>query len=112
MRSCAPGGRQVSCETEDLARTVAIMQRFVDLAGQEVDAMWKRLSSLFRRSRLDRELSEEIETHLAMQEELFRRQGMTSEAARLAARREFGGVAQTMEVYRDRRGIRWIESVE
>jgi PadR family transcriptional regulator len=29
------GRRQVSRETEDWARTVAIMQRFVDLAGQE-----------------------------------------------------------------------------
>ena len=72
--------------------------------------MWKRLSSLFRRSQLDRELTEEIETHLAMHEEIFRRQGMTPEAARLAARREFGGVAQTMEAYRDRRGIRWLET--
>ena len=72
--------------------------------------MWQRFSSLFRRSRLERELTEEIETHLALQEELFRRQGMTPEAARLAARREFGGVAQAMESYRDRRGIRWLES--
>ncbi len=29
------GRRQVSREAEDWARTVAIMQRFVDLAGQE-----------------------------------------------------------------------------
>ena len=72
--------------------------------------MWKRLWSLVRRDRLDRELSEELETHLAMQEEIFRRQGMPPEAARLAARREFGGVSQTMEAYRDRRGIRWLET--
>jgi predicted permease len=72
--------------------------------------MWKRLVSLFRRGRLDRELTEEIETHLAMQEDVFRREGMTPEAARAAARREFGGVARTMEAYRERRGIGWIET--
>jgi predicted permease len=69
-----------------------------------------RFFALFRRRRLDRELREEIEAHLAMQEEVFRRQGMTAEAARLAARREFGGVTQTIETYRERRGIAWIES--
>ena len=69
-----------------------------------------RFFALFRRARLDRELREEIEAHLAMQEEAFRRQGMTAEAARLAARREFGGVTQTIENYRERRGIGWIES--
>ncbi len=72
--------------------------------------MGKRLFSLFRRARLDRELAEEIEAHLAMQEDVFRRQGMTPEAAHAAARREFGGVAQTMEAYRERRGIGWIEA--
>ena len=71
--------------------------------------IWKRCSALFRRGRLDRELSEEIGIHLAMQEEEFRQQGMDPAAARAAARRAFGGVAQTQEAYRDRRGIPWLE---
>ncbi len=69
----------------------------------------QRFLALFRRGRLDRELSEEIGAHLAMQEEEFRQQGMDPASARAAARRTFGGVAQTEEAYRDRRGIPWLE---
>ena len=72
--------------------------------------IWQRWSALFRASRLDRELSDEIQSHLAMQEEEFRRAGMSPAAARQAARREFGGVAQTVEAYRERRGVPWLES--
>ena len=72
---------------------------------------WRRLAALFRGRRLDRELSEELEIHLAMQEEEFRRQGMGAAAARAAALREFGGVAQTQEAYRERRGLPWIQSI-
>jgi len=69
----------------------------------------QRIWALFRRGRLDRELRDEIASHFAMQEEEFRRQGMDAATARRAARREFGGVAQTEEIYRERRGIPWIE---
>uniref|UniRef100_Q01QE6 Permease n=1 Tax=Solibacter usitatus (strain Ellin6076) TaxID=234267 RepID=Q01QE6_SOLUE len=58
---------------------------------------------IFHRRNLDRELDDEIAAHLAMQEEEFRRQGMSAESARAAARRAFGGVAQTKEDYRDQR---------
>jgi predicted permease len=72
--------------------------------------MWRRFLALFRGRRLERELNEEIATHLAMQEEEFRRGGMCPEDAHHAALREFGGVAYTAEVYREQRGIPWIES--
>jgi predicted permease len=75
-----------------------------------MEAIWRRVVALFRSRRLERELSEEIASHLAMQEEEFRRAGMSAAEARGAARREFGGVAYTAEVYRERRGIPWIES--
>ncbi|HLK62599.1 MAG TPA: ABC transporter permease [Bryobacteraceae bacterium] len=71
--------------------------------------IWQRFCALFQLRRLDRELSDEIQAHLAMQEEEFQRQGMDAEAARNAARREFGGIARTEELYREARGIRWIE---
>src|SRR5271157_3776569 len=71
--------------------------------------IWQRIWALFRRGRLDGELRDEIASHLAMQEEEFRGQGMDAATARRAARREFGGVAQTEEIYRERRGIPWIE---
>jgi predicted permease len=72
--------------------------------------MLNRLVALFRRSRLDGELSDEVGFHLSMLEEEFRARGMPPADARNAARREFGGVAQTQEKYRERRGIPWIET--
>jgi predicted permease len=72
--------------------------------------MWKRCLAFLRSRRLDGDLDDEIAIHLAMQEEEFRRKGMTAQAARLAARREFGGVAQAMENYRERRGLPWLEA--
>ncbi|HUB83742.1 MAG TPA: ABC transporter permease [Bryobacteraceae bacterium] len=75
-----------------------------------MSAIWKRLLAFFRGARLDRDLDEEIAAHLAMQEEEFRQKGMTAAEARAAARREFGGVAQTAEIYRERRGLPWLET--
>ncbi len=71
--------------------------------------IFQRWLALFRAGRLDRELADEIRIHLAMQEEEFRRAGMSPHAARQAARREFGGIAQAMETYRERRGVPWVE---
>jgi predicted permease len=75
-----------------------------------IRAALSRIRALFQTRRLDRELREEVAAHLAMLEDEFRGNGMTPEEARLAARREFGGVAQTQEAYRDRRGVAWIET--
>jgi predicted permease len=75
-----------------------------------MSVLWQRIFSLFRGKRLDRELAEEIEVHLAMQEAEFQQKGMGAEAARRAARREFGGVAQIQESYRERRGLPWVET--
>jgi predicted permease len=69
-----------------------------------------RWLALFQRSRLDRELRDEMEAHLAMQAEEFQRRGMSPEAARAAALREFGGVTQAAEDYRERSGVAWIET--
>src|SRR5215471_14135768 len=71
--------------------------------------MFSRLLSLFRRRILDRQLDDEIAAHLALQEAEFRASGMPAEAARAKALREFGGVTQTREEYRERRGLSWID---
>jgi putative ABC transport system permease protein len=63
-----------------------------------------RLSTLFGRGRRDGELDLEIRVHLELLADDFVRRGMTPEAARRAARREFGGVDQIKERYRDQRG--------
>jgi len=56
------------------------------------------------------ELKEEIQAHLALLAEEHERRGLSREEARLAARRDFGGVEQMKEAYRDQRGFRWIDS--
>ncbi len=73
--------------------------------------MWRRLVSFFRRERLDRELSDEIDFHIAMLAHEKKRLGLSPEDALAAARREFGGVEQTKEAYRDARCFPALESM-
>src|SRR5687767_8066224 len=68
------------------------------------------LRSVFQRGRLDREMQEEMETHLARSTERLAGRGLNTEEAQRAARREFGNVASLQEQARDARGARWIES--
>jgi putative ABC transport system permease protein len=60
-----------------------------------------------RRANLDRELSE----HLQLLTEENIRRGMNEAEARAAARREFGGIEQTKEAYRDQRGVPFLDSL-
>lgn len=62
------------------------------------------LDLLLRRSR-DRRLDDEVQSHLDLLTDAFVAQGMTLDEARLAARKQFGGVEQMKERYRDRRGF-------
>lgn len=59
-----------------------------------------RLLALVRSRRMDRELEDEIASHLAEATEEFVRRGLSPEEARLAAQRSFGGVARTRDMYR------------
>src|SRR5262245_28224231 len=72
---------------------------------------FQRLLGLFQRRKLERELEEEIRSHLEMQIEDNLRQGMSVEDARRAARLRFGGVEQVKEAYRDKSRLGWIESL-
>ena len=65
-------------------------------------AFANRAVMLFRRSAIEAELADEIRGHLEMQADDHRRRGMTADQARHAALRDFGGVDQTKERYRDR----------
>jgi putative ABC transport system permease protein len=69
-----------------------------------------RLTGLFRKTRQEQELEEEVSSHLAMLTEENLRKGMPPEEARYAALRTFGGVEQTKERYRDQRGLPSLES--
>jgi len=62
------------------------------------------IEPLLRRKR-ERELAEEIDAHLALLTEEHLRRGLSHEAARAAARRDFGGVEQVKEAHRDLRGL-------
>src|SRR3984893_11634109 len=70
-----------------------------------------RFSGLFCKERRDRELAEELESHLQMHIEDNLRSGMSLAEARRLALIKLGGVEQTKENYRDRRGIQWFETL-
>jgi predicted permease len=70
-----------------------------------------RIAGVFRRRRLETDLDAELRSHVdALTEENIRR-GMSREEAGYAARREFGGVEQTRELYREERGLPLIEDL-
>src|SRR5437899_293639 len=73
-------------------------------------ALLLRLASLFRRRRLDEELDAELRSHLEMAVDFNLRRGLTAEDARREALRDFGGVEQTKEIYREQRGLPLIET--
>ena len=68
-----------------------------------------RLRAIFQTGRIEGELSEEIRLHLEMQTEANVARGMTYGEARDAARREFGGIDQVKELYRDERRLRILD---
>src|SRR6202165_5521655 len=66
-----------------------------------------RIKGLFGKSRREGELHAHLE---ALTDENIRR-GMNLEDAQHAARREFGGVEQTKEIYRERSGLPFLETL-
>ena len=71
----------------------------------------RRLSALMKQSSVEREIDEELRSHLEMAAEENRQRGMTKEDARRKAMRDFGGVTQVRERYRMREGLPWIENL-
>ncbi len=69
-----------------------------------------RLRSLFKRGRVEQELSDELRYHLEKLTEDYVAKGMTLKEARYAALRELGGVEQIKEECRDMRRMNYIES--
>jgi predicted permease len=67
--------------------------------------------SLFRKRKLDEQLSEEVRTHVEMATEENVAKGMTPDEARYAALREFGNVAGVQERAREERGWVWLEQL-
>jgi len=70
-----------------------------------------RLRSLFRKNRVEGELSEELRFHLEKLIEENIAKGMSAEEARYTALREFGGMEQMKEECRDSWGVRMINEI-
>jgi hypothetical protein len=70
-----------------------------------------RLLNALRPGRAEPETARELASHLTLLEDEYMRRGLRRDEARLAARRAFGGVAQTSELYRDARSFVWIEDL-
>jgi predicted permease len=72
-------------------------------------ALLLRLGGLFRKDLRDAEFSSEMESHLQMHIEDNLRAGMSAEEARREALMKLGGVEQTKEMVRERRGLPLVE---
>ena len=70
-----------------------------------------RLGGFFHKAQRDLEFTEELESHLQLHIDDNLRAGMGPEEARRSALIKLGGVEQTKELYRDRRGIPWVETL-
>jgi predicted permease len=70
-----------------------------------------RLWGLVRSRQMDREIDDEITSHLAEATEEYVQRGLSLEEASWAAQRSFGGVTQTKEVYRQVRSFMWLEDL-
>ncbi len=66
-------------------------------------------AGLVRRGRVERELDDELEAHLAMLADARRAEGLPGDEAARAARLEMGGVDQVKEAVRD---VRWTTRLE
>jgi putative ABC transport system permease protein len=69
------------------------------------------LGSLSHRTSRRADLDTELNEHLQLLTEENMRRGMKEADARAAARREFGGIEQTKEAYRDQRGVPFFDSL-
>ncbi|HKE30010.1 MAG TPA: ABC transporter permease [Bryobacteraceae bacterium] len=69
-----------------------------------------RLRGLLSRPSGDSRIEQEISAHLEMLAAEYRRRGLETEEAMLAARRSFGGAAQVRDQWRSQRGLPWVET--
>jgi macrolide transport system ATP-binding/permease protein len=71
----------------------------------------KRIGSIARRRRLERDLNDELQHHIELKTQENIEAGMTPEEARYAALKAFGGVEQKKEECRDADRLSWIEDL-
>jgi predicted permease len=71
----------------------------------------KRLTGLLRSRQTEREIDDEIASHLAEATDEYVARGLPRDDARLAAMRDFGGVTRTKQVHREVRAFLWPDNV-
>src|SRR5262245_21797963 len=74
-------------------------------------ARLKRWTTFLTRSRHDREFADELQSHLELHTDDNLRAEMTPEAARREALIRLGGLVQTEELQRARRGVPWADAL-
>jgi putative ABC transport system permease protein len=74
-------------------------------------SLLSRILGLFGRQRRDADLASEVDAHLDQLAGDYVRRGLSPHDARAAARREFGGVDQMKEQYRDQRGLPMLDAL-
>src|SRR6185503_10944576 len=94
-------------ETARWRRLAGLVEK---LLGGEVQVarirrFFLRLYNLFRAAEADRELSRELDAHVALIEDDCRRRGLSPSQARRAARMAIGGVQQAKEQHRASRSF-------
>lgn len=78
---------------------------------RELRAFWKRLCGTFGGGRAKGDFDEEIESHIELDTERGMREGLSREEARRQALIRLGGAEQARNLYRERRGLPWLESL-
>jgi predicted permease len=74
-------------------------------------SFFSRFAGLFFGPSRDRELADELASHLSMHTDDNLRRGLTAQEARRQALIQLGGVEQIKEIYRERRGLPMIETL-
>ncbi len=87
------------------------MNKLLQYLFQFLSQLWRRLLSLLRRGRHEREMEEEMRFHLEMQIEQNLASGMAAEEAHYAARRQFGNQSWLKEVSREMWRLNSIETL-
>jgi predicted permease len=73
--------------------------------------LWRRLTRLAKRSKLDSEINEELAFHLAMRARKLEAEGRDPREAAFQAQRRFGNPVSTQESMRDLWSFHWIETL-
>src|SRR3989337_134433 len=76
-----------------------------------MNTIFRRLMSFLRRSRYEIDLREEIETHRALRQDAFERDGLAPEDAAHASRRALGNVTLAVEDAREVWVVRAVDEV-